>query len=191
MLPFNKVTKKIIVLATGAALVASISVYYFSNLFFAPKENSFSGEETEVIKQESKIKISANTRLVQKIIYLKCNDEEILESNPSENLIGFTIYQLQKLYPGWTFEKFDKDEVAMTLQVDGYCREHANNMFIGIKDGNVAVFHGKPGAKPIFKESTSIQVNNLMVQDVEELQRGMVIQSKEELLRTLEGMQSR
>jgi len=30
-----------------------------------------------------------------------------------------------------------------------------------------------------------------MAQDVEELRRGMVVQSKEELLRTLEGMQSR
>jgi len=191
VLPFNNLTKKIILLATGAALLVSISVYYFSNSFFAPKENSYSGEETEVIKQESKIKISANTQLVQKVIYLTCKDEEVLRSNPSDHLVGLTIFQLQKIYPGWTFEKFDRDEVTMTLQVDGYCREHANNMFIGIKDGNVAVFHGKPDSKPIFKESTNIQVNKLMKQDIEELQHGITIQSKEELLRTLEGMQSR
>jgi hypothetical protein len=64
-------------------------------------------------------------------------------------------------------------------------------MFIGIKDGYVAVFYGKPGPKAIVKEVTTIAVNKIMPQDVEELRRGMVVQSREELLRTLEGMQSR
>jgi len=77
------------------------------------------------------------------------------------------------------------------LKVDSYCREHANNMFIGIKDGYVAVFYGKPGPKAILKEVTKISVNNIMPQDVEELRRGLVVQSREEMLRTLEGMEAR
>jgi len=168
-----------------------MSAYYFADLSFTGENKSLLPQETEVIKQEGKIKIVADTDLVQKILYLKCNDEEVLRTKPTEKLVGLTIYQLQNVYQGWVFDKFDTDEVNMTLKIDGFCREHANNMFIGIQDGRVAVFYGKPDSKRIVKEVTKIQVNKLMVQDVEELQRGLVVSSTEELLGTLEGMQSR
>ena len=172
-------------------LIVGMSAYYLSNLSFLGKNKSLLPQETEVVKQESKIKITADTDLVQKIIYLKCDDEEVLRIKPTEKLVGLTVYQLQNVYQGWVFDKFNRDEVQMTLKIDGFCREHANNMFIGIQDGRVAVFYGKPNSKRIVKEITNIQVNKLMEQDVEELQQGLVVNSTEDLLRTLEGMQSR
>jgi len=172
-------------------LAMGITAYYMGYSSFSGLENSVHPQETEVSKQDGKIKITNDTDIVQKILYLKCNEEEISRTKPAENLVGLNIYQMQKIYQGWEFEKFDTNEVVMTLKVDGYCREHANNTFIGVKDGHVAVFYGKPGYKPILKEITTIEINKLMPQDVEELQHGMVVQSKEELLRTLEGMQSR
>lgn len=191
MLPFKKVNTKFVLLATGILLIVGMSAYYIAYLSFAGENKSLLPQETEVVKQEGKIKITAETELVQKILYLKCNDEEVLHTKPTEQLVGLTIYQLQNVYQGWVFDKFDTDAVHMTLKIDGYCREHANNMFIGIQDGRVAVFYGKPDSKRIVKEVTNIQVNKLMVQDVEELQNGLVVNSTEELLRTLEGMQSR
>lgn len=191
MLPLKKINKKLALLTTGILLVVGMAAYYIPYLSFTGEERSLLPKETEVIKQEGKIKVTSHTDLVQKIVYLKCNDEEVLRTKPTEKLVGLTIYQLQNVYQGWVFDKFDTDEVDMTLKVDGYCREHANNMFIGIQDGRVAVFYGKPDAKPIIKELTNIQVNKLMAQDVEELQHGLVVSSTEELLRTLEGMQSR
>jgi len=95
------------------------------------------------------------------------------------------------VYNGWTIDKFDTQAVEMSLKVDSYCREHANNMFIGMKDGFVAVYYGKPGPKAIMKEVTAIPVNKLSGEDEEELRRGLIVQSREDLLRTLEGMQSR
>jgi len=172
-------------------MIVGMSAFYISNLSFTGENKSLLPQETEVVKQEGKIKITADTELIQKIIYLKCNDEEVLRIKPTEKLVGLTIYQLQNVYQGWVFDKFDRDEVRMTLKINGYCREHANNMFIGIQDGRVAVFYGKPESKRIVKEITNIQVNKLMVQDVEELQQGLAVSSTEELLSTLEGMQSR
>lgn len=146
---------------------------------------------TEAVKQDGKIKISADTNIVQKITYTKCKDQEIFQTKPPDNLIGLNFNQVQKIYSGWAIDKFDTKEVEMTLKVDSLCREHANNMFIGIKDGYVAVFHGVPGPKALIKEVTKIPVTGLMPQDVQELNQGLVVQTKEELLRTLEGMQSR
>ena len=148
-------------------------------------------QETEAVKQDGKIKISANTDVVQKIVYTKCKDEEVFRTKPPDNLVGLTFSQVQKIYSGWSIEKFDTKEIEMRLQVDSLCREHANNMFIGIKDGYVTVFHGVPGPKALVKEVTKIPINALMPQDVQELRQGLVVQSKEELLRTLEGMQAR
>ena len=147
--------------------------------------------ETEAVKQDGKIKISANTDIVQKIIYTKCKDEEVFRTKPPDNLVGLTFNQVQKIYSGWSIEKFDTKEIEMKLQVESLCREHANNMFIGIKDGYVTVFYGIPGPKALVKEVTKIPINGLMPQDVQELRQGLVVQSKEELLRTLEGMQAR
>lgn len=191
MLLFSKVNKKIVLLTTGVLLLIGMTAYYMAYFSFTDEDRLLSVEEKEVAKQEGKIKTTAQTDFVQKIVYLKCNDEEILRTKPTEKLVGLTIYQLQKVYQGWVIDKFDRDEVSMTLKVDSYCREHANNMFIGIHDGKVTVFYGKPGPRSIIKEITNITVSGLMAQDVEELQHGIVIQSTEELLRTLEGMQSR
>lgn len=192
MLPFTQINKKYALLCAALLVAMSITVYYMGySSFFGIEKNSVIPQETEVSKQDGKIKITDNTDIVQKTLYLKCNEEEILRTKPTENLVGLNIYQMQKMYPGWEFEKFDTNEAVMTQKIDGYCSIHANNFFLGIRDGHVAVFYGKPDFKPILKEITAIETNKLMPQDVEELQHGLVVQSKEELLRTLEGMQSR
>lgn len=147
-------------------------------------------QETEVARPDSKIKITATTDLVQKIVYLKCNDEETFRTKPADNLVGLNLSQVQKVYEGWTIDKFDNQEVVMNLKVDSFCREHANNTFIGVKDGHVAVYYGKPGPRAILKEMTQIPLTRLSAQDADEIKRGLAVQSREELLRTLEGLQS-
>lgn len=187
---FTKITLLRPVVIGGLILLLSCIGYYS---FHSTDEGSRSvpRQESEVVKQDGKIKITANTNIMQKIIYTKCNDEERFRTTPPDNLVGLNFNQVQKVYSGWSIEKFDTKEVEMTLKVDSLCREHANNMFIGIKDGHVAVFYGVPGTKAILKEVTNIPVNGLMPQDVQELNQGLVVQSKEELLRTLEGMHAR
>ncbi len=187
-IPFPKMTKCNISLTISAILVVGLLTYL---MVYSLQGKSLIPQGTEVANQDNKIKILANTDIVQRIVYLKCGDEEILQTKPADNLVGMNYSQVQKTYPGWTIDKFDALDVEMTLKVDSLCREHANNIFIGVKDGYVAVYYGRPGPKAILKEVTNIPVNKLMPQDLEELRRGMVVQSREEVLRTLEGMQSR
>ncbi|EAX46752.1 hypothetical protein TcarDRAFT_0417 [Thermosinus carboxydivorans Nor1] len=191
MLPLPKITKKRALFAVGIILCGCLVAYYFISSQPRGHEPPLIPKETEVAKQDAKIKITPNTDLVQKLIYTKCNDEEVFRTKPADNLIGLNYQQFQKVYSGWTIHKFDNLEVEMSLKVDSYCREHANNMFIGIKDGYVAVFYGKPGPKALLKEVTKIPVSKLVQEDLDELKRGIVVHSREELLRTLEGMQSR
>jgi hypothetical protein len=174
----------------GLILLLSV-IGYYSLMIYPDAKLPIPQQTSEFVKQDGKIKISPDTFLVQKITYTKCKDTEVFRTKPPDNLIGLNYNQVQKIYSGWTIEKFDTNEVEMTLTVDSLCREHANNMFIGTKDGYVTVFYGVPGPKAIVKEITKIPVNVLMPQDIQELRQGLVIQTKEELLRTLEGMQAR
>ena len=175
----------------GGLIILLCCMGYFALLADKGTKLLIPDQQTEAVKQDGKIKISADTDVVQKIMYTKCSDAEVFRTKPQDNLIGLNFNQVQKIYSGWTIEKFDTKEVEMTLKVDSLCREHANNMFIGIKDGHVTVFYGVPGPKALVKEVTKIPINSLMPQDVLELRQGLVVGSKEELLRTLEGMQAR
>lgn len=178
------------VLIGGIILLLS-GIGYYSFMINPATKLPIPQQGSEVVKQDGKIKISPNTDLVQKIIYTKCKDTEVFRTKPPDNLVGLNFNQVQNIYSGWSLEKFDTKEVEMTLKVDSLCREHSNNMFIGIENGYVTVFYGIPGPKAIVKEVTKIPVNSLMPQDVDELRQGLIVQSKEELLRTLEGMHAR
>lgn len=191
MLPFLKSTKARAGVVLCLTIAVCLGAYYFIKSPAVGDNPPILPKETEVVKQDSKIKVIHNTDIVQRISYLKCNDEEVFRTKPADNLIGLNQQQVQKVYSGWTIHKFDTLEVDMSLKVDSLCREHANNMFIGVHDGHVAIFYGRPGNKAILKEVTKIQANKLMPDDLDELRRGMVVQSREELLRFIEGLESR
>jgi len=191
MLPFPKSTRIGILLLVFLFLGAGLVGYFIFSESLLGKNKPLDFSEAKVAKQDNKIKITPNTDIVQKIIYLKCNDEEIFRTKPADNLVGLNLTQVQKIYTGWNLTQFDTNIVEMNLKVDSFCREHANNMFLGVKDGYVAIYHGKPGPKAVLKEVTKIPVNELIAEDLEELQRGIAVHSREELLRILEGMQSR
>lgn len=192
MLPFPPKLKRRVLLAAGiifvTAAAAVFAVYGGGLLSWPAKERP--ARDAEVAKQDPKVKVTATTDFAQKISYLKCGDEEVFRTKPADNLIGLNLAQVQKVYTGWTIDKFDSQEVEMSLKVDSYCREHANNMFLGVKDGFVAVFYGRPGPRALVREVTRIPVQQLSGADLEELRHGMVVKSREELLRTLEGMQA-
>jgi len=191
MLPFIKNTKVRTALTVLFVLLVCTGVYYFVKPSSSAEMPPALPKETEVIKQDARIKITPNTDIVQRIVYLKCNEEETFRTKPADNLVGLSYQQVQQIYSGWVIEKFDTPEVEMSLKVNSLCREHANNMFIGVKDGYVAVFYGKPGGKAILKEVTKIPIAKLIPGDAEELKHGMVVQSREELLRFIEGLESR
>lgn len=189
LLSLSKARKRVVLIS--GVIVAFFLLFYFSGaLSYLKGHNPIMHQDTEVTKDD-KIKVSADTKFVQKIIYQKCNDEEVFETKPAENQIGLNIFQIRKAYAGWTINRFDSKVVEMSLKVDSFCREHSDNYFIGVQDGYVAVFYGHPGPKAILKEVTKIPVTRLGPEDIDELKKGVVVNSREDLLRTLEGLQSR
>lgn len=145
----------------------------------------------EVSMIDNKIKVRADTLIVQTFFYSKCNEQETIQFKPDKNLVGMDYKTFQSQYSKWNIENFSEEKITMSLQVNDYCREHKANMFLGIKDGYVAIFYGKPGPKAILKEITKTPVSNLQPQAIEEIKQGLIFSSKAEMLYILEGMQSK
>jgi hypothetical protein len=53
----------------------------------------------------------------------------------------------------------------------------------------VAIFHGRPGPTALLKEETNIPLESINPQDLQELEQGIVVKDRSELLQTLEGLQ--
>lgn len=189
MLPFPQNTRRRVILVSICLALIFVLAYYFGGYF--PYKNAPNSKFHTEVARDTQIRVTADTDWIQKIVYLRCGDEELFRTKPAENLIGLNISQVQQIYPGWTIDKFDSQVVELSSKVESYCPEHANNSFIGIKDGMVAVFYGKPGPTAILKEVTTIPVTRLSSDDVAEISKGLPVRSHEELLRTLEGMQAR
>lgn len=186
---FPNRSKSIVFVGMLVAVAALFGFFGYLYMMKSPPLVDYrSKQQSEAVQQDAKVKITPDTNIIQKMVYQKCGDEEMLRAKPSEAQLGLTLTQFQAVYPGWTIEHFDAVEVRMSLQVDSFCRDHANAMYIGVQDGFVAVYYGRPGMKPIIKEVTKIPISNLVAEDAEELRKGIIVNSKEELLRTLEGL---
>jgi hypothetical protein len=143
----------------------------------------------EVTQKDLKIKVTPETEIIQKIKYTKCGDEEVLQEKANQKLIGLTMRQVQQIYGGWTIDTFDTKEIVLTLISDGYCTSHSEHMFLGVHNGHVAVFHGEPGSKALLKEETNILLQDIQPQDRNDLEKGIEVKDRSELLQALEGLQ--
>lgn len=152
-------------------------------------EKSVTPQDREVVQQDLQLKVTPQTKIVKRVKYTKCGDEEIMQEDASAELVGMTAQQLSQVYQGWSVETFDLHEVVLVLQVDAYCKTHNDNMFVGIHNGYVAVFYGQPGPQALLKEETNIPLESVQAQDQKELGQGIIVKDRSELLQTLEGLQ--
>lgn len=114
-----------------------------------------------------------------------------MREKASAKVVGMTRDEVAKLYHEWQIISFDKDLVALQLSVDGVCKEHKKDQFVGMRDGVVGIYYGKPNENAVLKEALEIDAATLIEQVQDALKNGIPFQSEEEKLRILEGIQAR
>lgn len=147
--------------------------------------------EREVTKVDQTIKTSSTTKINQTIFYEKCQENEVFALAVKPNEVGLNYTQFQALYPKWNIEIFNEEQIKMSLLDSGCCTAHRQNKFIGVQGDYVAIFYGKPDDHPVLKELTQIKIATIHPQALDEVKRGIVFQSNEEMLRILEGLHSK
>lgn len=136
-------------------------------------------------------RVGENTMFEQTIYYRDCKESEVMREKASTKVVGMTRDEVAKLYHEWQIISFDKDLVALQLSVDGVCKEHKKDQFVGMRDGVVGIYYGKPNENAVLKEALEIDAATLIEQVQDALKNGIPFQSEEEKLRILEGIQAR
>jgi len=105
--------------------------------------------------------------------------------------------ELRRLYPGWRVVSGEGgageaggagETLVLERREDGYCTDDTYYRHLGIRDGHVAVFWGKPGPGARLKEVTAIKVSDLLAEDRQRLEKGIALLGDDAVSRSLEGL---
>lgn len=135
--------------------------------------------------------ISKETKLVYKILYTQCQDVIEKKEQPSLELIGlnkngFEEY-LKQNHPNWEIESFSKNEIIIIKRENRICPNH---YVISVNKGYIAIYkYDEDGIKSLV-DQTEIPINLLPTVDQEKLQRGILVETMEDVNRLLEDYSS-
>lgn len=185
--------KKVIWTVLGMVIIASFA---FSFLVF--REHNLKQEKyltkSDVTEKKPEVKenvINENTEIVTKVIYEQTGQQEVTTIKPTQDMLGLTKKDLQEVYNGWIIEEFSPNKVQLTLRVKKQAEGLKKpKLYLGIKNGYVAVFQEPPGPKAKLKQLTKIPVKSLPEQEAKDLEKGIQVKSEEEMLEILEGLSS-
>lgn len=120
-------------------------------------------------------------------IYSLCNHNSTSNQSIPKELVGLTKEEVQKLYPDWNIIRFEPNLIEVKVTLEALDEQCANRKYLGLSDGNVAIFRGMPG-RGVVEKITAIRAENLPASEIESLQIGLEVASEGEVLEILEGL---
>lgn len=127
------------------------------------------------------------TRIIRRIHYSGCGDQETSEERAGDSLGGRTAEELAALEPRATVESFSPEQVVLLVTTAGICPRHSAQRYLGIADGHVAVFQGLPGGGKVL-EVFDLDVGALPEREMQDLRRGVLVENDDALKRMLQGL---
>lgn len=183
------------VLLVGGFIIGYIATYERPDRLHKLDISRLEGQERD--KQEeiempvdrlSRDKITPNTRLIFKTEYTECGHTVVERKKTPAEIVNLDKEELARYYQnGWEIDKFSSEEVVLTREITGICPEH---FLLGVQDGYVAVYGFNEDGKPELKEITDIPISILRLNDQNNLRKGILVDSMEEVDRLLEEFSS-
>jgi hypothetical protein len=103
-------------------------------------------------------------------------------------LAGMTAEDLALVFPGYAVQSFAADQAVLFKLTPGMCPDMTVYRTLGVRDGRVAVFYGRPGTGLMLQRLTTIEVIGLPAADRERLATGIVLPGDSAVERFLEGL---
>jgi hypothetical protein len=132
--------------------------------------------------------ISDRTSLTFVATYAECGCSTRQSSLAGAELGGLGREQLEERFPDWQIQTVTGSEVVFFRLLPGMCPEMGTYRTLGVRDGKVAVYLGRPGTGLLLQRLTSISVSNLPKPDRERLQAGIVLEGDRAVESYLEGL---
>lgn len=143
--------------------------------------------EIAYIKDSFPQRINEDTILVVRKYFKGCGHIIEEKSNISKEFVNMTKEDFKSLFSGWEIDAFNSKYVVISRTFNGYCQNH---FIISIKDNRVAIFYSQPVDGDNLKLITPISVDNLPEKEVEDLKKGIVVNSFEDAIKIVEDFGS-
>lgn len=158
-------------------------------------ERSLTGSSPQTSRPEPlpsthppELRTTSETMVVRRVYYSECGNEVVERHLAGKALAGKTAEELARLEGQGTVESFNAREAVVLVTVNGACPKHATQRYLGIADGHVAVFKGRPDRPQAeVVEVFDLETGALPEREVQDLRRGVPVNSDDELKRVLQS----
>ena len=132
-------------------------------------------------------KISINTNIEEITYYNKCNHQIENKIKNTEKYVNMTEEEFQKKFPTWEIKEFDADKVVLYKEEDDYCQEH---FLVKDEDGVVTIYTIDNEERVLeLLDKTNIATEYLAQVDQENLKKGIIIYTKQNLNKLIEDFE--
>ncbi len=134
--------------------------------------------------------ISSSTPLILQTYYDGSKKMVQWVTSMPSAFIGLSTEDLTSISKQWEVQQYNPGRALILYRnVGDLAPEDKNTMHLGIKDGKIAIFYGKSGDE-FLKQKTDINIGDLPFDERLRLEEGIIVNSQEELLTILEGLNS-
>lgn len=130
----------------------------------------------------------AGAPLLKRTFYTRCGHSEEDQDLVSAETAEKTLTELAIDYPEYRVYPGPGEGITLEKVVKDFCPDDRTFRHIGLKDGYVAVFYGRPKENAVLKSITDIAAKDLYPADRKRLEAGIVAVGDADLERILEGL---
>ena len=149
-----------LILFFGAAYITTLKFDKEKQEIILAEKEEEPDDNIEVIKNEPVISTNAeetkttpNTELVLKKIYKDCGHSKAETATLPEEMVNLNKEELSEKYKTWNIEKFAKEEVILSKEVESFCGEH----FLVIEEeGIVSIYNLDETGNRTLRETSEI-----------------------------------
>lgn len=142
-----------------------------------------SQNENVVTTASSEEKVSPNATFALKKYYDECSHFDYEEAELPHELVNLTQEEVEEYYAGWEVEKFAKNQLVLTKEMDGYCNQH---FLIKLDNGLVNIYRVGTLGELNQYQSTDISKDYLPEEDIGKLEEGIPVFGEGKLSAILE-----
>lgn len=140
---------------------------------------------------EPQLRLLSEADLVQTVI---SESGQVLTTSTStlpEELVGRTLGEVRSIHPEWRVVGFSPERLTVRIPETHMEALYGHLSFLGIYEGKVSVFKGKPEVYQRLVRVTGIPISGLPDFEVRNLERGIPYDGDEELSLLLESLKER
>lgn len=169
--------------------------YYYSSLWKKGNISINKNENLVVVGQNivteptvsTEETVGYNAIFALKKYYNGCGHYELNYAQLPVELINLTETEIKNLYSNWNIEKFSKDEIILSQNIDRMCNDH---YVLKLVEDNIDVYHVNSQSDDYeFFQSTNISKEYLTSEDISNLEKGIYVYGRGELNSALEDFE--